>query len=446
MKKVLSGNDTDANKEFTFKVTLTDKDDQPIANETFGNYRTDANGVATIVLKGGETGTLVDLPNGTKYSVAENDYIADGYTLSWTGNTSGTITGASPKSKVTLTATNTRNTFGNLVVEKILEGTGYSLDDEFIFTITLDDKTVNDIYGGMEFKDGVAVVTLKGSESAKAEGLPNGIKYEVVEDDYRDKGYVVKYDENKSGAIKGNDEIKTVVTNTRNIGQLTVNKVVSGNDVNLDDEFSFKVILSDKTINGTYGEMEFIDGVAEFTLKANEAKTANDILAGVEYTVNETDSKGYTVSHTGNTGTLSEKEFSVVTFTNTRDAGKTSYGVEKIWDDGNNQDKIRPNQIEVVLLADGIEYGKTYLNNSNNWKYEWKDLPAKKDGKDIIYVVREIEEIDGYKTTYEYDDNHTYITNSHTPKPGPTPGPSPSPEPTPKPVTPTYVVPKTGIE
>ena len=54
-------------------------------------------------------------------------------------------------------------------------------------------------------------------------------------------------------------------------------------------EFHFTVTLGDKTLSGTYGDMEFTGGVATFTLKHGESATATGLPAGITYTVTEDD-------------------------------------------------------------------------------------------------------------------------------------------------------------
>ena len=49
----------------------------------------------------------------------------------------------------------------------------------------------------------------------------------------------------------------------------------------LNKEFTFTLTLSDKTINGTYGDMNFENGIAEFSLKHNEVKTASSLPSGM---------------------------------------------------------------------------------------------------------------------------------------------------------------------
>ena len=69
---------------------------------------------------------------------------------------------------------------------------------------------------------------------------------------------------------------------------------------------------------------------------------------------------------------------------------------EKIWDDRNDVDKIRPKEITVELYADGEKIGQQTVTAANNWKYSFTDLPKAKDGKEIVYTVGEIP-VKGYK-------------------------------------------------
>ena len=94
----------------------------------------------------------------------------------------------------------------------------------------------------------------------------------------------------------------------------------------------------------------------------------------------------------------------------------TKISVEKVWDDNNDQDGIRPTTIKVQLYADGKASGRTVeLSENNNWKYTWKDLDKQKDGEDIVYTVDEIEIPDGYTKTVTNKGAAFTITNTHKP-------------------------------
>lgn len=103
--------------------------------------------------------------------------------------------------------------------------------------------------------------------------------------------------------------------------------------------------------------------------------------------------------------------------TNTHVPDVTKISVEKVWNDNNDQDGIRPTTIKVQLYADGKASGRTVeLSENNNWKYTWKDLDKQKDGEDIVYTVDEVEVPDGYIKTVTSKGTAFTITNTHTPE------------------------------
>ncbi|MBQ1505441.1 MAG: Cna B-type domain-containing protein [Erysipelotrichales bacterium] len=85
----------------------------------------------------------------------------------------------------------------------------------------------------------------------------------------------------------------------------------------------------------------------------------------------------------------------------------------KIWDDDEDRDGLRPEEIRVVLLDEnGTEYGKTLVTAENGWKYEFKGLFKYENGKEKVYTVKEFEVPEGYEATYEgYN-----VTNTHAPE------------------------------
>lgn len=83
----------------------------------------------------------------------------------------------------------------------------------------------------------------------------------------------------------------------------------------------------------------------------------------------------------------------------------------KTWDDNNNQDGKRPESITVRLLADGTEVANQTVTASNDWNYEFTNLPKYRNGKEITYTIAE-DDVEGYTVTVEgYN-----ITNTHTPE------------------------------
>ena len=124
---------------------------------------------------------------------------------------------------------------------------------------------------------------------------------------------------------------------------------------------------------------------------------------------------------------------------------KISIPVTKKWEDKDDADALRPESIEVVLLADGKETNqKLTLSEKNEWSGEFTELDKCKDGKEIAYTVTEVQ-VKGYdKPLIEGSQSEGFlITNTHvviTPTPTSTPTPTPTSTPTPIPTnTPTPI-------
>lgn len=111
----------------------------------------------------------------------------------------------------------------------------------------------------------------------------------------------------------------------------------------------------------------------------------------------------------------------------TNEVTTTSVSVSKEWNDGDNQDGIRPGSVTVQLLADGAAVsGKTVtLSDSAGWSATFDNLPVTQDGKTIVYTVEEVKSsvITGTNQPGEYKDevsgdaaNGFVITNTHTPE------------------------------
>ena len=87
------------------------------------------------------------------------------------------------------------------------------------------------------------------------------------------------------------------------------------------------VTLSDAAISGQYGDMKFMDGKAQFTLKDGGSVTANGLPNGIGYTVTEADysADGYVTESEGEQGTIDDETPAIAAFTNTRNKTVT-YG------------------------------------------------------------------------------------------------------------------------
>mgnify|MGYP002856605679 CR=1 FL=1 len=125
----------------------------------------------------------------------------------------------------------------------------------------------------------------------------------------------------------------------------------------------------------------------------------------IRYTWTEEDISGYTISNESVSDT-------VTTITNKHIPEIIDVSIKKIWDDNDNQDGKRPNEIKVILNGDT----ELKLNDNNNWSGVVKDLPKYKNGELIRYTWTE-EKIEGYDLIDESTiDYATTIKNYYSPE------------------------------
>ena len=123
----------------------------------------------------------------------------------------------------------------------------------------------------------------------------------------------------------------------------------------------------------------------------------------VAYTVEEIETSGYTTTVTGDATTG-------YTITNTHTPEVTEINGTKTWDDNDNQDGARPENITIRLLANGTEVANKTVGEADDWSWSFDDLPKYEGGKEITYSVTE-DAVSDYTTTYNGFD----VINTHTP-------------------------------
>lgn len=231
---------------------------------------------------------------------------------------------------------------GNLTIAKEVTGTHGDKDKEFHFNITLDNKNINCAYNDILFENGIAKVTLKHGEKVTVTGLPAGTGYTVTEVEANQDGYITS-SKNEKGKIEKDVVIEVEFVNEKNAyGNLSVTKEVKGNGGEQNKEFHFIITLSDKTITGIYGEMEFVDGVAKITLKHGETAIAERLPSDISYSIveNEANEDGYKTSSKNDKGKIIENKTLEVIFTNEKNI--TSNKPEEPNTDKSNSDKGSP--------------------------------------------------------------------------------------------------------
>ena len=334
--------------------------------------------------------TWTNLPkyeNGKEIKYTVEEVVPEGYTASYNTETEGKTI-----------ITNTYET----------EKTTYSVEKVWNDNNDQDGKRPSDVQvqlkaNGHNFGD-LAKLNAENNWKNTWTDLPkyeNGkeITYSVKE--VVPEGYTASYNTEATG--------KTVITNAHEIEKITYSVEKVWNDNNNQDGKRLDSVKVQLKANGNnIGEViilnvnnnwkntwtnlpKYEDG-KEITYSVEEVSVPNDYE--VSYNTN---SEGKTV------------------ITNTHKPEKISYRVEKKWDDMNNENKIRPNEIEVQLKANGINKGSTIkLNAENTWKNTWNDLPKYENGVEIKYSVEEVGTINGYTVTYDTNnENKTIITNTH---------------------------------
>ncbi|MFS0612905.1 Cna B-type domain-containing protein [Lederbergia ruris] len=148
----------------------------------------------------------------------------------------------------------------------------------------------------------------------------------------------------------------------------------------------------------------------EVQLTANGESVGDPVKLSEEnnwtYTWDELDAKasGKTIVYSvaeitevpGYKTTVNDENHGNIMMTNTHTPEVTEVAGEKIWDDADNQDGLRPEKITVNLLANGEKIHSVEVTEKDDWKYSLTDLPKYKAGEEITYTVDE-EAVEGYE-------------------------------------------------
>lgn len=224
------------------------------------------------------------------------------------------------------------------------------------------------------------------------------INYSAMELNVPD-GYHVSYSEDTF-----------TITNQHNREEISETVIKLWDDNNNQDgkrlDKIFVQLISDDSLYGEPVELNEENGwryTWENLPKYDEARKIN-------YTAVEVGDPGeYQVSY-------SEDTFII---TNSYSSKYTSRTVVKSWEDDNDLEKKRPSQIKVQLYANDIAYGEPIeLNEGNDWRYTWENIPMENREGEIIYTLKEIGNIEEYTTEYEdfiIINTHKVSSNSPTP-------------------------------
>ncbi|WP_431770758.1 Cna B-type domain-containing protein [Streptococcus gallolyticus] len=103
-----------------------------------------------------------------------------------------------------------------------------------------------------------------------------------------------------------------------------------------------------------------------------------------------------------------------VTITNVHNPSTTSLKVDKVWNDNDDQDGLRPTSVTINLLANGevVDTVDVTPNADGDWTYTFTDLAEYSNGEKVTYTVEEVNTPEGYTSSVD----GTTITNTHTPE------------------------------
>ena len=269
-------------------------------------------------------------------------------------------------------------------------------------------------------------VNLKGEYATALERkeIPNTLKFETAQtgnNEYKTKGVLTP----SSGVADAPTDPLSI--------KLLKTDVKTGNA--LSEGFKFELQTSDD--NGT--TWKAVDVTANMvvsgtlngdnTLTPNESGTVevNSLVGGKKYRFFEkAHADGYKDVTENNANPNTDKTptaaNSRVVEVNAQGSGKVvvmynekkpeTVSVEgtKTWDDANNQDGKRPEQITVNLLKNGQKVDSKTVTEVDGWKWTFDNLDKYENDAEITYTVEE-ETVEGYTATV----NGYNITNTHTP-------------------------------
>ncbi len=408
LEKIVTGGAGDKEKEWTFKVTFTPAEDV-IFDTTYhyvGGHA--ANGVTdhadgdlhltkqgdsytgTIKLKHGESVTIENIPERTKYKVEEVEANQEKYYTMATLNTEGELT----KDLETVRFTNTKLSKHDITISKKVTGAWADEEKEWTFKIIL--KPLEYVILDKEYQfdgtksgkisftsntDGTYTgeVLLKHNDTVTIKGLPEETKYKVEEEEANTDGYTTRVTGDVEGTLTYGKDNPSISFNNIKLSEhsLTISKEVLGSDGDQDKVWNFivkftpqeGVTLSDSypitsgnfvseivPSNDAYIKLQHnSDGTssAHVTLKHGQSLTINNLPQGTQYEVveEEANTDGYVTWTTGQEkGTLIDTDTFMVKYNNKKPS-KHSLTISKEVAGGAG-DKNKEWTFEITLTPD----------------------------------------------------------------------------------------------
>ena len=315
----------------------------------------------TISLADGESIKIIGLPQGALYTVTEADYESQGYITTSEG-ASGTIVADQDHTAAFLN----RREVGELTILKNIEGNGADPTKKFAFTITFTGAPYSYPYTGSGgAADGTITsgdtIERAGGESIHITGLPKDATFTVTETDYAAEGYITT-SEGDAGTIIIDENQTATFLNTREVGELTIQKSIEGNGADPAKKFTFTITFTNAPYSYPYTGTGVPDGTITsgdtIELAGGESIHITGLPKDATFTVTEADynPEGYVTTSSGATGTIITGENQTAEFLNARYLGDL---VLQKNIEGNGADPAK--KFAFTIVFEGAPYSYPYI-------------------------------------------------------------------------------------
>ena len=330
LSTAIEGLGADPNKEFEYTISFSNHKSYAYNGSASGTI---ADG-GTVKLKGGQSITIKDIPDGITYTIVQKEYANDGYT---TNPENLTRTGSIVKEQtVEANYVNAKYLPGKLTIGKTVAGNGADKNKAFDFTVTFEGPGAGKAYtyttsdGATGTVQSGGKISLKHGETAVIDGIPKDTTYTVTEADYTAEGYTTTWPDRKTtGTITDGGDHQEGIVNTRMVyGGLLIGESVVGNGADKNKDFEFTVQFPDAAAGKAYaytksdGTTGTIKSGDKITLKHGETVAIEGIPSGDRYIVTQTDYSGedYTADPANRkyTGEIVEKQIAEARYVNAR--------------------------------------------------------------------------------------------------------------------------------
>ncbi len=278
----------------------------------------------------------------------------------------------SNSSTAALTATNYRRS--SLLLTKAVDGTGAPADAEFPFTLS-------------------AVNSLAPAAAPSEQ-----------EDPRHESDYWVWF----SVRDKDNQPVNTGVSGaTPQDGSNGWYYMPSGSTATVNVKADYSIRINNLPTGTTYS-------ITEGTLPAGF------VFESSELSIEEGEGRDSTFSGGRTTTGTIEETNTLYKVTYTNEYAVVDVTVDKVWDDADDQDGIRPSNLTLTL--NGLPSGTTapaptVTKNGSTWTYKWEGVPKyNANGGEISYTVTEGTVPEDYEMSGSPASNGGSITNQHTPE------------------------------